>query len=91
MITPAQYEANRRNAQLSSGPKTPEGKAASSRNALKHGLLANEAVLPQENLAEFDQLLSAFLDEHHPTTATEEFLVRSLPTAHCPLPTAHCL
>ena len=41
MATPAQIEANRRNAGKSTGPKTAAGKAASSRNALTHGLTAS--------------------------------------------------
>jgi hypothetical protein len=36
-----QIAANRRNARLSTGPRTPRGKAAASRNALRHGLSAN--------------------------------------------------
>ncbi len=38
MATAAQIAANQANAQKSTGPKTPPGKAASSRNATKHGL-----------------------------------------------------
>jgi hypothetical protein len=37
MSTEAQINANRLNAQKSTGPRTPEGKAASSLNALKSG------------------------------------------------------
>jgi hypothetical protein len=43
MATPAQIEANRRNARKSTGPKTAAGKAASSRNAVIHGLTASIA------------------------------------------------
>jgi hypothetical protein len=43
MATPAQIEANRRNARKSTGPKTATGKAASSRNAVTHGLTASIA------------------------------------------------
>ena len=43
MATPAQIEANRRNARKSTGPKTAVGKAASSRNAVTHGLTASIA------------------------------------------------
>jgi hypothetical protein len=42
--TPSQrrIEANRRNAQRSTGPKTPEGKGKCAKNAVKHGLTARE-------------------------------------------------
>jgi hypothetical protein len=43
MATPAQIEANRRNARKSTGPKTAAGKAASSRNAVTHGMTASIA------------------------------------------------
>jgi hypothetical protein len=42
-------EANRRNALKSTGPRTPEGKAAVRLNALKHGLLSEEILLPGED------------------------------------------
>jgi len=48
MTTSAQLEANRQNCQLSRGPKTPPGKARSSRNALRHGLRSELPVLPRE-------------------------------------------
>ena len=51
MATAAQIEANRRNAQMSTGPKTEAGKAKASLNALKHGERAKIVVpvLPQED------------------------------------------
>jgi hypothetical protein len=48
MTTSTQLEANRQNCQLSSGPKTPAGKARSSKNALRHGLRSELPVLPGE-------------------------------------------
>jgi len=42
MTSAARLDANRRNALLSTGPKSDEGKARSSMNALKHGLTARE-------------------------------------------------
>ncbi len=40
MSTKAQTKANQKNAQKSTGPKTVEGKAVVSQNAVKHGLFA---------------------------------------------------
>jgi hypothetical protein len=53
MATEAQIEANRINAQKSTGPRTPEGKERASQNALKHGLLAKDAVVVGEEPEEF--------------------------------------
>ena len=67
MISEKQLDANRRNAQLSTGPQTPEGRAAVRHNALTHGLTAQYAVLPQENiLREFRAKLEerGILDQH---------------------------
>ena len=62
MSTEAQIQANRQNAQKSTGPRTPEGKAAVSQNALKHGLRARHAVIVGEDPGQFethrDQLLA---------------------------------
>jgi len=59
MATPSQIDANRRNALLSTGPRTAEGKSASSANALKHGLSAAFRVFPGESQQEFDSLAAA--------------------------------
>lgn len=60
------------------GPRTPEGKAISSRNALSHGLTSAKLVLPGENEADFHSLLSGLVEEHAPATITEEILVREM-------------
>src|SRR5450432_553348 len=44
IVSEARIAANRRNSQLSTGPKTPEGKEKSRANALKHGLCASVVV-----------------------------------------------
>ncbi len=59
----ARIAANRRNAQLSTGPKTPEGKEQSRRNALKHGLTGAGVVLPEKDAAEVDRKAEAYARE----------------------------
>ena len=54
MASVAQIEANRLNAQKSTGPRTPEGKEKASRNAVKHGLLAGQMVIHGEDPREYD-------------------------------------
>ena len=76
-------ETNRRNARRSTGPKTPEGRAASSQNALKHGLYSTTVLLPGEDHAEFQALLDSFLAEHAPSTPTESTLVQQMAASLC--------
>ena len=66
--TKARLRANRKNARKSTGPKTPEGKARSSRNALKHGLLARHVIIdddPNEDPAEFNRILEGLIADAH--------------------------
>ncbi len=81
MISDHKLEANRRNARLSKGPNTPQGKAAVRFNALKHGLAAQHLVLDDEDQQAFEELLSAFLAEHQPQGPTETDLVHQLVAA----------
>jgi hypothetical protein len=81
MATQKQIDANRRNAQKSTGPKTPEGRAAVSRNSIKHGLTAKTLVLEDESEADFEALLDAVEAEHQPATPTEVALVRRIAMA----------
>ncbi len=81
-ISKKKLEANRRNAQLSTGPKTLEGKERVARNALKHGLLARDVIIVagdgKENEAEFHQLLDDLYDDHEPVGPIEEMLVQNM-------------
>jgi hypothetical protein len=75
-------EANRRNAQLSTGPTSAEGKETSSRNASKHGLLVKDVVITtrdnKEDQAEFDGLLAEMRDFYSPVGIAEDLLVREM-------------
>ncbi len=75
MASPSQILANQRNARASTGPSTPEGKTASSRNATRHGLSGIFTVLPHEDHEEFDQLASTLRAEFQPAGDTETFMV----------------
>jgi hypothetical protein len=78
MATLKQFEANRRNSQHSTGPKSPEGKAAVRMNALRHGLRARSVVLPGENPEEFSQLCDDLEVEWHPQSRTEQFYLEQM-------------
>src|SRR2546422_10273588 len=75
MSTDAQIAANRRNGQLSLGPTTPEGKAISSQNALKHGLTARDPLLPDESETELTGFRQRLLAELQPVGEIEALLV----------------
>ncbi len=75
MSSQKQIDANCANAQLSTGPKTTEGKAASRLNALKHGLTAQDAVLACEDPDLFNQSRESFQEQFQPVGPVETFLV----------------
>ena len=75
MTSAAQIEANQANAQFSTGPRTPAGKAASAANSTKLGLYAKQAVLlTEKDHAEFATLESAYAYELRPYTPVEQTL-----------------
>ncbi len=84
--SPEQLDANRRNAQKSTGPKTPEGRAVSKMNALKHGILSKEVLVRGLNIKESSRDLNAlherFCQELNPVGPVEEMLVDKIVTAH---------
>ncbi len=81
MSSPKQIAANRRNAQKNTGPRTPQGRAAVRFNALKHGLTAQEAVLPTEDKQAFAQLLESLLADRRPVGPVETMLVHRMAVA----------
>jgi hypothetical protein len=76
MSTDAQVNANRENAQKSTGPVTAEGKAVVSQNAVKHGLFAVQDVLSTENQAEFDSMREQMLGDLAPVGPMETLLAQ---------------
>ena len=80
-----QIRANRANAKKSTGPKTPEGKRISSRNATTHGLYSRDLIVDsphlKENQAEYDLILTALKMELKPAGVLQGFLVRKI--ANC--------
>jgi hypothetical protein len=75
MSTTAQIEANRLNAQSSTGPTSAEGKARSSLNALSHGFYSKHLLLPDEDPAELELLRSSLIDSYQPEDGAELQLV----------------
>jgi hypothetical protein len=73
-VSEKQLEANRRNAQRSTGPRTAEGKARSSLNNLRHGLTGQITVLPEEDREAHDAFCNRLITGFQPETPIEEQL-----------------
>ncbi len=77
MATQRQTEANRQNCRLSTGPRTEAGKAASSANALSHGLTAaSTVVLPEEDADAFERLRQGVIADLDPAGVLQEALAQ---------------
>ncbi len=84
-VTEKMAEANRRNAQKSTGPRTPEGKERSSQNAFRHGLLARHIFHekdPHESPDDFNTLLASLYDAHKPQGGAEVVLVQRIAVSY---------
>ena len=78
MATAAQINANRANAQKSTGPRSVEGKSASRFNALKHGIDAASVVIPGEDPAEYQALADDYRRDFRPLSPSEIFHVDTM-------------
>ncbi len=78
MSTQEQTNANRKNAEKSTGPKTDEGKATASQNAVKHGFFAKNDVISGEDLASYEQHRTDIYEEFAPMTPTESVLTQRI-------------
>src|SRR5215471_17468746 len=73
-----QIEANRRNARLSTGPVTEEGKRKSRQNALRHGLTAETVIDALEDAEDYAAFERAVTAEYDAQSAVERELVLRL-------------
>jgi hypothetical protein len=78
MRTESQIEASRINGAKSRGPVTEEGKAASSRNATRHGLLSQTIVIEGESSERFLEHMADFIDQFNPQDSVELGLVEQM-------------
>src|SRR4051794_3153163 len=81
MSTLTKAESNRINAAKSRGPKTPEGRAISSMNAVRHGITAKTLVLNNEDGAQFLEIFGAYCDHLQPANQIEIDLVSQIVAA----------
>ncbi len=83
MTSQKKIEANRRNAQKSTGPRTPQGKARSARNALSHGLTASSTpLLSSESQEHYDAFSQALLQDLAPRTPEQQLLAERIVQLH---------
>src|SRR4051794_40033313 len=73
-----QIEANRANALKSTGPRTENGKRASRRNAVRHGLTAETVVVALEDIQDYRAFEAAVIADYDARTAAERELVLRL-------------
>ena len=78
MTSLKQIEANRRNAQNSTGPRTEAGKERSSRNAVRHGLTAETVIEPLEDAEDYQAFEEAVAAGFDAETAVERELILRL-------------
>jgi len=81
-VSPKQLAANRANAAQSTGPRTPEGKARSARNSVKHGFTASTfAVVRLEDLQEIAHLKAGLIAAYQPANSQELFALERMAVA----------
>jgi len=79
--SPERLAANAANAQHSTGPRTPEGRARSSQNARTHGLTARDVLIAPDEREEFEQLLNDYQMDVQPQGAAQQSLFDDLVAA----------
>lgn len=78
MATDAQINANRENAQRSTGPRTEGGKTNSSLNAVRTGLTGRTVLLPGDDVEAYERHIASLEAQYSPATDAERLLVQSI-------------
>ena len=78
MATETQIQANRRNAQRSTGPNTAAGKSTSKMNAVTHGIFITQPIATTEDADAFNALSQAITSLFNPSDCIEEALVERI-------------
>jgi hypothetical protein len=82
MSTKRQIQANQRNALVSTGPVTSQGKALVSQNAVKHGIFAKDLLITagdgKEDAQEYQELLNGIILSLNPVGQMECLLVEKI-------------
>ena len=77
-ISRKQLAANRRNAKKSCGPSSAAGRQTVSRNAVKHGLAGQFALLPHEDPATHEAFCREFISQFAPANAAELNIAKTI-------------
>jgi len=75
MISDKQLQANRINAQKSTGPRTETGKSIASKNSITHGLCSVQPVIEGEDPAEYNDFRNDMIAQFAPVGPMERLLV----------------
>jgi hypothetical protein len=81
IISEKQQQANRQNAQKSTGPNTPEGREAIRFNALTYGLRTRETILPNEDCRLYSDLWDELEADWRPQGRTERIYLETMVTS----------
>ncbi len=81
MISEARSAANRRNAKLSTGPRTPEGKRKVSQNARTHGYRAALQIITPDQQREIEKIIANFSQSNPPESVARQVLLKQMGTA----------
>jgi hypothetical protein len=78
MLSEQKIQANRLNALRSTGPRSPEGRAKSALNAIKHGLCAQTVIISSENSEEFSRYSKNLSADFAPINQIERNMVKRI-------------